>query len=306
MGAHLIRCILALLCGVFWTLDASAQDLEPRAFSSAPIGLQFVALAYGHSSGDLVFDPTLPVEDAEAKVDALAIGYVRTLSLFGRTGKVSVVLPWVDGRATGLVSGEPAERRVTGFADARVGMSLLFYGAPASSAADFMKAKRSPTVAGISFVLGVPIGEVEEERVINIGTNRWSLKTEVGITHRIRKWSLEASAAAALFQDNDKWLVTSTRAQDPIYSVQAHIVRDFKPRLWVAFDATHYWGGQSTVDGEISGVELGNSRLGVTLSLPVAKSQSLKLTATSGVSTRTGTDFDTLAVAWQWAIPPRL
>jgi hypothetical protein len=298
--------LAALICLTLMATGVSAQELEPRAYSNAPTGLRFLVIAYGHSTGDLVFDPTLPVEDANANVNIGAIGYVSTVGLFGKTSKLSVVLPYADGKATGLLNGQPAERVVSGLADARIGVSWLFYGAPARTVAEFLKANRSRTVAGLSVVASLPTGRYQEERLINIGTNRYSLKTELGITHNFEKWTIEGAAAATVFQDNDEWLVTSTREQDPIYSVQAHIVRDFRPRLWVALDFNYYWGGQAKVDGALSGLELGNSRVGMTVSLPVGRTQSLKLTASSGVSVRTGTDFDSYGVAWQWAIPPKM
>jgi hypothetical protein len=298
--------LVATFCLTIVTAALSGQELEPRAYSSAPTGFQFVVLAAGYSSGDLVFDPTLPIEDADASVSALALGWATTLNVLGRTSRLSVAVPFVDGKAQGLVNGLPAERLVTGIADTRVGFSWLFYGAPARTAVEFMKAERSPTVAGVSFTLGIPTGEYDEDRLINIGTNRFSLKSELGISHNLGKWTLEGAAAVSLFQDNDEWMVTSTRSQDPLYSVQAHIVRDFKRRLWLALDATYYWGGQAQVNGVDAGTDLSNSRIGATLSLPVGKTQSIKLNAASGVSTRTGTDFDSFGIAWQWAIPPKM
>lgn len=299
-----MKTILAA-CVTIAVSSVSAQELEPRAYSNAPVGLQFVVLAYSYATGGLVFDPAVPIEDANADVNIGVLGYVRTLGFLGKTARISVVLPAADGEATGLVAGEPAERLLSGLGDARLGFGWLFYGAPARTVAEFMKADRSPTVAGLTFVLGVPTGDYDKDRLLNIGTNRFSLKSEIGISHRLEKWTLEAAAAATVFQDNDDWLVTSTRSQNPIYSVQAHVVRDFRTRLWLAFDATYYWGGQAKVDGALSGSELGNSRVGMTLSLPVGKTSALKFTAASGISTRTGTDFDQLGVAWQWAIPPK-
>lgn len=297
--------ILAILLVTSVAATSSSQELEPRAFSYAPTGFHFVAIGYGFSTGDLVFDPSLPVENADAEVHVAAIGYVTTFELFGSTGKLRVALPWADGRAQGLVNGVPAERLVSGPGDAKLGLSWLFLGAPARTLSEFMAAERSPTVAGLSVTVGVPVGEYDEERVINIGTNRFSAKTEVGISHALRRWTFEGSAAVAVFADNRDWLGSSTRTQDPIYSAQAHAVRDFKPRLWLAFDATYYWGGQARVDGVDSGVELANSRLGLTLSLPVAATQSVKISVSSGVATRTGTDFDAYGLAWQWSFAPR-
>jgi len=44
-----------------------------------------------------------------------------------------------------------------------------------------------------------------------------------------------------------------------------------------------------------------NDRFGLTASLPINAKQSVKLAASTGVSTRTGTDFDTVAAVWQYA-----
>ena len=44
---------------------------------------------------------------------------------------------------------------------------------------------------------------------------------------------------------------------------------------------------------------LSNSRAGLTVALPVDRSNSIKLYANGGVSTRTGSNFHTLGLAWQ-------
>src|SRR6478609_7011644 len=72
---------------------AAAQELEPRAYSNLPIGLNFLALAYAHSKGGLSTDPALPVEDAHLKIDTGVLAYVRSLDLWGRSGKLDVILP---------------------------------------------------------------------------------------------------------------------------------------------------------------------------------------------------------------------
>lgn len=287
------------------TAALSAQELEPRAYSNAPVGLRFVVVAAGYVTGDLVFDPTVPIADADASVSVLAVGYATTLGVLGKTSRLTVVVPFGDGSAQGYVNDEYRIRNLSGLGDTKLGMSWLFYGAPAKTAAEFLSGPRSPTVAGASVVVGIPTGEYDEARLINLGTNRYSVKTELGITHRLEKWSIEGAAAATFFTDNDEWFGGGTRTQDPIYSMQAHLVREFKPRLWAALDLTYYWGGQAEVNGVPSGVELGNSRTGITFSFPVGKTQSLKLTAASGISTRTGTDFDSYGLGWQWAIPPK-
>ncbi len=97
--------------------------------------------------------------------------------------------------------------------------------------------------------------------------------------------------------------VSGKKEQDPIYSLQGHVVHVFRTGSWLAADATYYRGGRSTIDG-VAGPDLqANSRFGVTFGLPLNRLQALKLSASTGVSTRTGTDFDTVSVIWQrrWA-----
>lgn len=302
------RCRAATAAGlIVFALPAAAaaQELEPRSYAGAPVGMQFVVLGGGHAAGELIFDPGLPIEDARASLGYGVAGYARTFSLFGRVGRVAFAASWFDGEAEGLVDGEPVERRLEGWGDPRIALSWLFHGAPALAPAEFAAGPRSATVAGFTLVLVVPAGAYDAERLLNLGANRWALKAELGASRRFGRWWLEGAAATALFADNDEFQSTSVREQQPIFSLQGHLVWEPRPRLWLAIDGTYFWGGQVEIDGAPRGSELGNSRVGVTGSLPVTGRHSLKVSAARGLSTRTGTDLETYALAWQWTLPPR-
>src|SRR5262249_61846822 len=64
-------------------------------------------------------------------------------------------------------------------------------------------------------------------------------------------------------------------------------------------DSTWYSGGSTRIDDGDPSTTVNNSRLGVTLSLPVGNRSSCKGAYASGVVVRTGTTFTTFAVAWQ-------
>jgi len=301
-----IRVILAVVAVLIPCVLASGQEMEPRAFSPAPVGMQFLGVVYGHSEGDLVFDPAVPIEDAEATVDSLALGYVRVISLGGMTARVGAVLPWADGTATGLVGGQARRRDVTGLADPRLLASLIFYGAPAMTPGEFVKRAKGGTVAGVSFQLGVPLGEYDSDYLINIGTNRWTTKVVLGGSIQKDKWIFEGAAGASVTTDNDDFYGGTTFEQDPIYAVQAHIVRELRRRgHWLAFDATYYRGGRSSTNGVASSLELDNTRLGLTYTRPLTPRQSLKFAFATGVVTQTGTDFDQIQVAYQASFLPK-
>ena len=72
---------------------AAAQEMEPRAYSPAPIGTQFVLLSYGYQSGDVLLDSSLPLKDVSINLNAASIGYGRTFNLLGRQANAAVLFP---------------------------------------------------------------------------------------------------------------------------------------------------------------------------------------------------------------------
>jgi predicted porin len=145
------------------------------------------------------------------------------------------------------------------------------------------------------------VGEYFSDKLVNIGANRWAFKPELGVSYPIGRWYLDAYAGVWLFTDNDAFFGGAKREQDPLASYQVHVSYAFRPRLWIAFDATYYTGGRTTVDGTRNADTQSNSRLGLTMSLPIGRSQSLKFNWSEGATTRIGGDFTTVGIAWQWA-----
>jgi hypothetical protein len=117
----------------------------------------------------------------------------------------------------------------------------------------------------------------------------------------VGRWYFDAYAGVWFFTENDAFFGGVRREQDPLTSFQLHVSYNIRPRLWLAADGTYYAGGRTTVNGVQNSDRQGNTRIGLTLSVPIGKSQSLKFNWSDGVSTRFGGDFTTYGVAWQWA-----
>ena len=293
---------LSILCLTFLAFvagRAGAQEIEPRAFSPSPVGVTFVLLGAGQSTGGILTDPSLPVDDVDAEINAGVLGLGHSFGMFGRLATVALVQPYVSANFTGTLDGEPAEASRSGYSDTKFRASLNLLGNPAQSAAEF--ARRTPTTTfGVSLSVSAPTGVYHPARLINVGTNRWAIKPEFGVSHPVGRWTFEGAAGVWLFEDNDDFFGGRHLEQDPLASVQAHVSYTFRPRLWLSFDATFYDGGETTVDGIAKNNRQSNSRYGLTLSLPVARSQSLKLYWNDGATTRIGSDFSTFGVSWQW------
>jgi hypothetical protein len=278
---------------------AIAQDIEPRAYSNAPIGVNFLVAGSTYTRGGLAFDTALPMTDVNLQTSSAIVAYARVIELGGQSGRFEVIAPyiWLTGSAN--YNGQPVERVVNGGADPIFRLSANFYGAPALTLKEFAGYEQDLIIGG-SLRIIAPGGQYDDTRVVNIGMNRWSFKPEVGASKAIGRWTLELSAAATLFTRNTDFYGGGTRAQDPIYSTQGHVIYSFPSGIWSSLDATYFMGGRTTING-VRGNDLQqNWRLGGTLSFPIDIHNSIKLYASSGVSDRTGNSFDLLGITWQY------
>jgi hypothetical protein len=295
MRATLFLATLALVTGG----PALAQEIEPRAYSNAPLGVNFVILGATYSDGALIFDPSVPLVDARLKTPAALFAYARVFGLWGQCAKVDVLVPysWLSGSA--LYKGDSIEREVDGFADPRVRLSVSFLGAPALPLKEFA-AYRQDLIVAASLQVSLPVGQYDSTKLVNLGTHRWSYKLEGAVSKAWGPWTLELTAAATLYGDNDDFFGGMTREQDTLYAFQGHGVHNFRSGAWIALDATYYTGGRTTIDGELNDDLQQNWRGGATLALPVNRRNSVKLYASSGVSARTGSDYDLFGIGWQY------
>lgn len=280
---------------------ARAQDIEPRAYSNAPIGVNFLISGYVYTQGGLAFDASLPVQDPNLKTSSAVLAYARTLDLWGKSGKFDAIVPytWLSGTARAVSTGETIQREVDGLADSRFRLSVNLYGAPALTLNEFRDYQQD-LIVGVSLQVSVPTGQYDPSKLVNIGTNRWSFKPEVGVSKAVGPWTLEFSAAVTLYTDNTDFLGGNTRSQDPVYSMQGHAIYGFRSGIWASLDATYFTGGRTTINGSRSNDLQQNWRLGGMLVFPVDVRNSIKLYASTGVSARTGNDFDLMGVAWQY------
>ncbi len=295
-----VRAVVVSVCVLAITGTARAQDLEPKAYSASPVGAAFLVLGFARSSGSVLTDPTLPLTDVEARLNGapLAAGY--TFGLLGKLALVTAAVPYVWGDVSGLVGEESRAVTRSGLADARARVSVNLVGNPAMGLRDFVRAPRK-TIVGTSLTVTAPSGQYTGAKLINIGTNRWAFKPEVGVAVPKGAWDFDAYIGAWLFTSNsDFYPGGRARSQNRVVALQGHASYTFRPRLWAAVDTTWYQGGSATVEGGEPSEPFNNSRLGATVSFPIARQQSLKFSYNSGMAVRTGTNFRTISVGYQW------
>ena len=276
-----------------------AQEIEPRAYSNAPVGVNFFIGGYAYTRGGIATGDTLPITNPHLRTSNAVDAFAHVLDLWGMSAKFDAVVPytWLSGSAD--YQGAQVQRIVNGFADPAFRLSVNLYGAPALSLPEFAS-YRQDLIIGASLRVFAPWGQYDASRLINIGTNRWAFKPEIGISKAIDAWTFEFTAAATLYTENNDFYGRNTVSRDPLYSFQGHAIYSFANGVWGSFDATYFTGGRTTVNGALSADLQQDWRLGCTLAFPVDRQNSVKLYASSGVSARTGNNYDLLGVAWQY------
>jgi hypothetical protein len=282
------------------SLSASAQELEPGAYWPIPVGLNIVTVSNAVNFGDVAFDPSAPIDEASATINTTAFAFTRAFNLDGRSANASVVLPVVGGHVEGRYLGEPAEVGRFGLGDPRFRLAMNLYGAPAMTPQE-SATYRLETIVGVSVTVAPPFGQYDPAKLINLGTNRWSFKPEVGISRGYGRWVLEAMAGVWLFTDNTDFVGGRTRTQDPIVATQVHVTYRFKRTMWLAADANYFTGGQTTIGGNRNLDFQRNSRIGATFSSAIDRHQAIRVSVSRGAFTTIGADFTSIAVGYNYA-----
>jgi len=102
-------CILGFL-----SLKPHAQEIEARAYSNAPIGINFV-------TGGIA-----QVKSGSYKLTTEAIGLTHIVDVAGQSGRISLVLPYAELSGSGTVSGQAINASAEGLSDPMIKASFIY------------------------------------------------------------------------------------------------------------------------------------------------------------------------------------
>jgi Putative MetA-pathway of phenol degradation len=294
----------ALLCVARGT---PAQELNPRAYLITPVGTNVINLGYSHLEGNLDLSGAAPITDARASVDLTALGLYRGLDFFGRSANVAVAIPYAVGEFSGLVADAPKHAHRSGFLDSSLRFSVNLIGGPAMAPQEFVN-WRQDILLGVSLKIVAPTGQYDPTTLINLGSNRWAFKPEIGYSQRWDHWVLDGYAAVWFFTENPEFFShnqhfpgVQTRTQSPVTAFEAHLSYDVRPRLWISLDANFWSGGETSVNGAANpSTYQRSSRVGVTASIPISARNSIKLSYNDGAYVRYGGNYRSISASWQY------
>jgi hypothetical protein len=266
-----------------------------------PISGNFLVASYGYSTGNILVDNTLPIDNLDASINSVVLGYAKSFSLFNKLAKVDVIAPYSFASYTGTVANIDTSKIDNGFGDPMLRISLILIGAPAYTPEEFIKNKRSKFKLGVALRVRAPFGKYNGEKLLNLGANRWGTKIGVASSYYIyKKIILEGQINTWIFTANNKFFNGNTIKQAPILSAQLHLTYIIKPGFWFAFSVGKSGYGRTSVNGLEQSQNQNNSRFGLALAYRVTRNHAIKVGYTSGISTRYGADFNSVILAYQY------
>jgi hypothetical protein len=306
---------VSLICG-----PANAQDDGARAYWKGRAGSNVVSFQYLNmhldASDALQFDPAHYIyPSADADADIFFASYARHMTLFDRPASlmVNVVggsveadfatnLTPPDFLPPGVVPGVSFSQSASGYADPSVQLDVNLLGTP-SLIGGFDVINYEPTwTLDAAVMLGVPLGEYDGSKVVNLGLNRFfgriafPFKYHFGVFSPGYMSSLEVVPSVWLFAKNDDF-VGQKLENDPLWQLEAHWTQDFTRHFYGSIDVLYRTGFQSEINGVDVGSDIEIGDIGVTLNFHVTDNLALRTGFSSNVFG--DSDIDTSMVRFQ-------
>jgi len=288
-----LACLLLLAATA---LPITAQELEPRRWTHLPTGFHVAGAGFAYTEADIAFSPVLELEDVEMELNTYAFKYVGTFALLNKSARIDISQAYQQGRWEGLLQGEPASTERDGWSDTVVRFSMLLRGAPplkGKQFAEYRSKQGNETLIGAGLAIQLPTGEYSEDRLINLGGNRFVFRPQLGIVHRRSKWSYELTGSSWIYTKDDNFYGDNELENGPLFTLQGHVVYSIKKGVWMAGGAGYGYGAESELNGVEKSDEKENLAYGVSLGCALTRTLSCKIGYIgSQTQADTGTDTD--------------
>jgi len=275
-----------------------AMEFEPRQWSHLPVGTNFAGIGYACTRADISFDPVLKLEDVQMDLQTLAGKYIRTFELFDKSARIDLTQGYQKGEWTGLLDGAPASTSRSGWSDTFVRLAVNLYGAPPLRRKEFVAYRsglHEETIVGMGLVVRLPTGDYMDDKLINLGQNRFAFRPQLGISHTRGKWTAEVTGEAAFYTDNDEFFNGNKLEQKPVYIVHGHLIHTFRPGLWVSGSVGYDYGGENKLNGIEKDDNKQDIGWGLSFAYPINRQAGFKATYIGSRKLEsTGLDSDTL------------
>jgi len=250
--------------------EACAQFTDPRNYDNTPTGINQLELSYTYVHANASIDTSVIVTGASLNLNQGTIDYTRYFGFLHRLMWLEAAVP-VAGLG-GSVSGTTIQGSTTGAGDSSYQVAMLFTGGPALTVAEFQNYRPTTTLGG-SLTVTAPTGSYNSNRILNLGSDRWSFKPEIALTHPFgsdEKWEFNAYANVYFYTDNTTYHGQEILRQEPLPGLEGHISYSFSDRVWASLDGRYSFRATTYLTAWIKTIHNGISSWAVKSVCPLA------------------------------------
>jgi len=267
-GACLNAAVLLCALAVLTTFPSAGLAGSARDYLNAPIDTWLTFYNVGYFTSVTPEDGMDETPSIRANVLSQSVVITRTMDYWGRTGGISVILPY-----TYLEASSNAFRASNqGLSDIGLLWQMNIFGGPALTKEQF-RSFVPQTFASFHFFVGTPLGKYNAESTLNPSSNRWTFFPTINYSYtpdQGRTW-LETYCSTKVFTTNADYRVgnASKLAQKPLFLIEGHVSRNITPALWMSGDLYYNVGGETRIDGIDQGDAANTLRLGAGMGLRI-------------------------------------
>jgi len=254
---------------------ACGQFNDSRAYQNTPVGTNQLELGYAYEHANASLDTSLVVPGAKLNVNQGMIDYTRYFGFHHRLMWVEAGVP-VAG-LSGAISGTKIQGSTTGAGDSSYAFGMLLKGGKALTVEQFEYYQPTTTV-GLSLAVTAPTGSYQANKILNLGSDRWSFKPELAWSHpfgREQKWECDAYANVSFYTDNRSYHGKEILRQDPLPGIEGHLSYSFTNNIWASLDTRYSFRGATTVGGVAQDNAQQNFILGTEMNISLNPKNSL-------------------------------
>ena len=304
MNKGLIACFaLAFFCTPG---KASAQFNDARAYDNTPVGVSQFELSYTYVRSNASLDPSLAIAGANLNLNQGTIGYTYYFGVFGRLAWVEAAVPLAG--LDGSIAGTNVHGSISGAGDSSYQLGILLKGGPALSISQFENYKPASSW-GLSLTTTAPTGLYNTEKILNLGSNRWSFKPEFAFSHPFgpnQKWEFDGYGNISFYTDNTSYHGKAIIGQQPLPGLEGHISYSFNDRAWVSLHTRYSFGAATYVDSVSQNNAQQNFILGNELNISLSPQNSLTFVFAKAIVHRNSPKVTGFSVkydyTWSWSI----
>jgi len=278
-----------------------AQFTDPRNYDNTPVGVNQLELSYAYAHSNASIDTSIIVAGAQFNLNQGTLDYTYYFGFLHRLAWVEPSVP-IAG-LNGSITGTNIRGSTTGAGDSNYQVALLLKGGPALTMSEFANYKPTTTV-GVSLSVTAPTGQYSPDKVLNLGSDRWSFKPEFALSHPFgpeQKWEWDAYANVYFYTDNTSYHGVEILRQRPLPGLEGHISYSFNNNVWASLDTRYSSRGVTLLNGVSQDNPQQNFTLGSEVNLSLNSQNALVFVFATALVHKNGPVYTGFSVRYDYS-----